>query len=57
MNSPRYFVFIPMFDRPEDAIDWAERNGLSGDVALFRGPDGSVRGCVEVEGTREGEAE
>lgn len=51
----RTFLFAPMCPTPEAALDWFEARGATGPAALFRGPDGSVRGMAELSSDDQGE--
>lgn len=40
----RRLVYLPSFPTVEQALDWAEANGVE-ECRIYRGPDGRVRGA------------
>lgn len=42
----RWFITLPTFDTPTDAMDWCEQNGVV-EPRLQRGDDGRIRGRGE----------
>lgn len=53
----RWFITLPTFVDPEDALDWCEANGIK-EPRLHRGDDGRIRGRgeqVRSEANEEGQ--
>ena len=47
-TTTRFITRAPMFDSIADLLDWAERQPAIAAPVVYGGPEGSVRGSVEV---------